>query len=309
VEALAEHARMDARAARDRPLEALAAVMAADAGHCALRGDDPEKLAAADRRIAEAGALIDALPEEQVTEWLQMLLTLSIARLFAGELLGAHAAAERGVVLARQTRQGLLTPAFICLRGFVDQELGRLDSAEADEEEALDSTLISGNRQVAYWASIELSVIALLRGRTEAALEHGQSAWELLGTREYSQAGFVVADARLSAGDAPGALEALEAFDWVRPQMWTLDRVKAADVAVRVLLALGRLDAAAAWADRVPIEGAGRRSGVFGAIIARSRASVLLAGGLHKMRRASPPRARRPPRRAMPRCGLDAAGR
>jgi DNA-binding CsgD family transcriptional regulator len=279
VEALAEQARMDARAAGDRPLEALAAVMAADAGHCALRGDDPEKLAAADRRIAEAGALIYALPEEQVTEWLQMLLTLSIARLFAGELLGAHAAAQRGVVLARQTRQGLLTPAFICLRGFVDQELGRLDSAEADEEEALDSALISGNVQVAYWASIELSVIALLRGRTEEALEHGQSAWEMLGTREYSQAGFVVADARLAAGDAPGALEALEAFDWVRPQMWTLDRVKAADVAVRVLLALGRLDEATAWADRVPIEGGGRRGGVFGAIIARSRASVLLASG------------------------------
>jgi Bacterial regulatory proteins, luxR family len=173
-------------------------------------------------------------------------------RIGKSRLLGELAAAQRGVVLARQTRQRLLTPAIICLRGFVDKELGRLDSAKADEEEALDSALISGNVQVAYWASIELSVIALLRGRTEAALEHGQSAWEMLGAREYSQAGFVVADARLAAADPPGAVEALEAFDCVRPQMWTLDRVKAADVAVRVLLAFGRLEEATAVADRVP---------------------------------------------------------
>ena len=61
--------------------------------------------------------------------------------------------------------------------------------------------------------------------------------------------------------------------------MWTLDRVKAADVAVRVLLALGRVDEAGAWADRVPFESGGRRSGIFGAIAARSRAAVLLTTG------------------------------
>jgi DNA-binding NarL/FixJ family response regulator len=276
---LAEHARRGARAAGDRPLEALAAAMAADAAHCALRGDDPDAVAAVDRRIAEAGALIDALSDEQVAAHLDMLLTLTIARLFTGDFPRAHAAAERGLALARRTRQGLLTPAYVCVRGFVDQELGRLESAQADQEEALDSALLSGNVQVAYWASIESSVLALQRGEIEAALEHGRVAWDLLGTREYSQAGFVIADARLAAGDPDGARAALEAFGWVRPQLWTLDRVKAADVAVRVLLALGRLDEAAAWADRVPCESGGRRTGIFAAIAARSRAAVLLAGG------------------------------
>ena len=279
VRELAEQARLGARAAGHRPLEALAAAMAADAAQCSLRGDDADAVAAVDRQVAEAGALIDTLPDEQVAERLDMLLTLTIARLFTGDFLGAHAAAERGLALARRTRQGLLSPAFVCVRGFVDQELGRLESAQADEEEALDSALLSGNVQVAYWASIESSVLALQRGRIEAALEHGQVAWELLGTREYSQAGFVVADARLAAGDPAGAQAALEAFGWVRPQMWTLDRVKAAEVAVRVLLALGRLDEAAAWADRVPFESGGRRTGIFGAIAARARAAVLLATG------------------------------
>ena len=279
VRELAEQARTGARAAGDRPLEARAAAMAADAANCALRGDDPDAVAAVDRKIAEAGALIDALPDEQAAEHLDMLLTIAITWLFAGDFPRALAATERGVALARSTRQGLLTPAFVCVRGFVDQELGRLASAQADEEEALDSALLSGNVQVAYWASIESSVLALLRGEIEAALDHGQAAWELLGTREYSQAGFVVADARLAAGDPAGARAALEAFGWVRPQLWTLDRVKAAEVAVRVLLALGRVEEAAAWADRVPFECGGRRTGIFGAIAARARAAVLLATG------------------------------
>ena len=278
----AEQARIQARSAGDRPLEAVAAAMAADAANCALRGDDPEAVAAVDRKVAEAGALIDALSDDQAAVHLDMLLTLAIVRLFSGDFPGARAAAQRGVTLARRTRQGLLTPAFVCVRGFVDQELGRLESAHADQEEALDSALLSGNVQVAYWASIESSVIALARGDIEAALEHGEVAWELLGTREYSQAGFVVADARLAAGDAGGARAALEAFGWVRPQMWTLDRVKAADVAVRVLLALGRLAEAATWADRVPLESGGRRTGIFGAIAARSRAAVLLATGAYE---------------------------
>ena len=275
----AEQARIGARVAGDRPLEAVAAAMAADAANNTLRGDDPEAVAAVDRKIAEAGTLIEGLSDEQVTTRLDTLLTLAIVRLFSGDFLGARAAAERGVTLARQTRQGLLTPAFVCVRGFLDQELGRLDAAQADQDEALDSALLSGNVQVTYWASIESSVLALLRGEIEAALEHGQVAWELLGTREYSQAGFVVGDARLAAGDPAGAREALEAFGWVRPQLWTLDRVKAAEIAVRVLLALGHLDEAATWAERVPYESGGRRTGIFGAIDARARASVLLATG------------------------------
>ena len=279
TEALADRARREARAAGDPVLEAVAAVKGADAANCRLRGEDPGALAAVEAKIAEAGQLVDGLADDRVAERLYVLLSLTIARLFSGRLDSSLAAVERGLRLARATGQGLLAPALVCARGFVEQELGRLDAAEADEQEALESALISGNVQVEYWASVEFSWIALARGNTEGALAHGQRAWELLGTRSYSQAGFSVADARLAAGDPQGALAALEAFDWVRPQLWTLDRLKAADVAVRVLLALRRLEEAEAWANRVPAEGGGRRTGVFGAIIARARAAVLLAQG------------------------------
>ena len=276
-EALADQAAAEARAAGDRALEGAAAGRAADAAHCRLRGDEPETLAAVEAKIAAAEQLVGALPDEVTAQRLSMLVSVSIARMFTGRFGAARAAAGRGVALARTSGQGLFAPAFVCLRGFVDQELGRLDSAEAELEEALESALVSGNLQVAYWGSIGSSWTAVARGDVEAALVHGQKAWELLGTRSYSQAGFSVADARLAAGDPHGALAALEAFDWMRPQLWTLDRVKATEVAVRVLLALGRVEEAADWARRAPLEGGGRRTGVFGAIIALAQAAVLRA--------------------------------
>ncbi len=277
AEMLADEARALARAAGDPALEAEAVATAADAAHCRLRGDDPEALAAVDLKIAQAAELVDALSDERVAERLQMLFWLSVAWVFTGRFEPARSLAERGVRVARQSGQGLFAPAFVCLRGWVDAELGRLDAAEADEEEALESALLSGNVQVTYWTSIALSRTALARGRIEAALEHGQAAWDVLGLVEYSQAGYAVADARLAAGDPQGARAVLEEFGWVHPALWTLDRLRAAEVAVRVLLALGQVEEAEAWAKRIPAEGGGRQAGVFGAIAGHAEAAVLLA--------------------------------
>ena len=278
AEGLAENARAAARAAGDGALEAAAAATVADAAHCRLRRDDPAALAAVDRKIADAGALVDGLADEEAAERLQMFLWLFTARFFTGDFPGAHEAAERGLRLARGTGQGLLAPVFLC-RGMVDWEMGRPEGAEEDQEEALESALVSGNSHLVFWASVGLGLIALARGRTEAALAHGQAAWDAVGVVPYSQAGYSVADVRLARGDPRGALQALETFGGVNPALWTLDRLRALDVLVRVLLALDRVDEAAEWAERAPAEGGGRRAGVFGAIIAHAQARVLLAQG------------------------------
>jgi DNA-binding CsgD family transcriptional regulator len=277
AEELAEEAGAGARAAGDRVLEAAAAVTVADHAHCRLRRDDPAALAAVDAKIAEAGALVDALPDEQLAARLQLLVWLFTSRYFTGRFPAAHEAAERGLVVARRMGQGLLAPVFLGCRGMVDWDMGRAGSAEEDGEEALESALVSGNTHLAFWESVVLARIALGRGRIEAALAHGQAAWDYMGVVPYSQAGFTLADARLAAGDPQGAAAALEAFGWVSPGLWTLDRLMAADVAVRVLLALERVEQAAELARRVPAEGGGRRTGVFGAVIGHAQASVLLA--------------------------------
>jgi DNA-binding CsgD family transcriptional regulator len=182
-------------------------------------------------------------------------------------------------VLARATRQGVLAPAFTVLRAFGEQELGRLDAAEAGAEEALESSLVSGNGQVAYFASCVLSWTALMRGRPEASLEHARAAWEHMSIVPYTQVGWSSADAWLALGDPERALAALDEFGGVRGEMVTYDRVRGAEVTVRLMLALGRTDDAAAWARRTSAEGGGRRTGVFGAVVARAEGAVLLARG------------------------------
>jgi DNA-binding CsgD family transcriptional regulator len=279
AETLAEEARAGARAAGDPVLEADAAVAAADAAQCALRRDDPDALAAVDAKLAEAGTLVDALSDEQVAERLPMLLWLGVSRLSTGKLHPGLEVAERGLALARRSRQGLLAPAFVVLRGLVRGKLGPLDGAEADAEEALESALLSGNAQVASFASGLLSWVDSARGRVDAALHHAQAVWDHLPAVPYTRAGWTIAEARLAAGDVSGALAALDEFGWPNPAMWPLDRVRAIDVAVRVLLAVDRVEEAASWARRMPAEGGGRRTGVFAAINARANAEVLLARG------------------------------
>ena len=181
AEALAGEARDAARAAGDRVLEAAAAVTVADAAHCRLRRDDPAALAGVDRKIAEAGALVDALPDEEVAERLQMLLWLFIVPLFHGRPRRRprggrarprggppHGAgpARRGVSVPRHGRlgDGLASGRRGGLRGSARERTGLRQHAPR----------VSGRRSI-------LARVALARGRIEPALAHGQAAWELLG--------------------------------------------------------------------------------------------------------------------------------
>jgi DNA-binding CsgD family transcriptional regulator len=279
TEALADEAEARARRAGDRPLEAVAAAMGAEAAQSGLRGEDPHALSAADRKLSRAEALVDALADDETAERLHMLLWLGLARQFTGDFEPAHALAERGVGLARRTGQGLLAQSFVSLRGTVSYELGHLDASEADQEETLESALVSGNGQAAYWASIGLSQVALARGNAEAALAHGEAARNAANQAD-AQAAFTVADACLALGDLGGALAALDTLTSEAAAPWgALPRLRAAEIAVRIQLAHGRPDAAEAAAQRALADSGGRRSGAFGAVIASSEARVLLARG------------------------------
>ena len=220
-----------------------------------------------------------AQPDERVAERMQMAFWLGVAHFFTGDFASARAVVERGIHVARASGQGLHAASFVGFRGWIDAERGRLDAAEADLEESLESAVLSGNVQVAYWAHIGLSRTALARGRVDDARAHAQAAWDGLGVIEYSQAGYAVPDARLAAGDVEGAREALDVFGWVNRGLVTFDRLKAVEIVVRVLLALGRPEEAEEWAGRAPAEAGGRRTGAFGAVIALARARARLARG------------------------------
>ena len=164
AEALAEEARFAARAGGDAALEAEAAAVAADAAHCRLREDDAAARAAVDAKIANAAALVGLLPDARVAERIQMALWLGAAHCFSGDFAAARAVAERGIRVARGSAQGLHAASFVNLRGWIEGERGRLDAAEADLDQALESAVVSGNVQVAYWAHVALSRTALGAG-------------------------------------------------------------------------------------------------------------------------------------------------
>jgi DNA-binding CsgD family transcriptional regulator len=277
--ALAEDARRVAAAVGERPLEAVAAATAAAAALWRLRRDDVVALMEVDGRIDEAHALIGALPDHEVAARLQGLWWLGLARFDTGSFASARSAVEHGLALARRTGNGLLMPSFRGLRAVIDVELGDLDAATVTVDEQVEALLVARNDNVAYGASLAASWIALARGDADAALAHGEQAWRRTGVVARSQAGWIVADARLALGDAHGAMAALERFGKVNPGLQTLARLKALEVLVRVLLVLGRVDEASDWARRAPAEGGGRRSGVYGSVIASAQARVLLAQG------------------------------
>ncbi|RAY17133.1 hypothetical protein DPM19_02965 [Actinomadura craniellae] len=275
----AEQALAAAREAGDPALEADAAVRLADAANCALRSDDPVELAAASARIEEATSLVAALPDDALAPRLRMLFWLATARFMVGDYGISAELCERGLDLARRPGQGLLAPSFRIGRGFVDEEFGRLSDAREAAEEALETLIVTGNRAVGFWGALLGGWVALARGDIDEALSNGETARGLLGPRPSSSAGWTIADARLAAGDPRGALQSLEEYGWVNPGLWTRDRLRALDVTVRVLLALDRVEEAAAWVDRAPAEIGGRVTGAFLPVLARARASLLLATG------------------------------
>jgi ATP/maltotriose-dependent transcriptional regulator MalT len=271
---LAEEARVAAQEAGNPVLDAAAAIHAADAAGAVLRGVDEAAVARAERMLDRAEALVDALPDEAVTDRLENVLSLATSQLFSDRSPGPTA--ERGLRLARESGQGFMASSFMAMLGYAAERSGDLGSARKAAEDAVDSALISGNATIMFWGSMLSAWVALAQGRATDALADAELAVE--ATRSYpSSAGWTLADARLASGDANGAFRALESSGWVDPHLPLSDRLRALEVVVRVHLALGRREKAAEWAARAPEEAAGRRTGVLGAIARLIEAHVLLA--------------------------------
>jgi DNA-binding CsgD family transcriptional regulator len=277
VAVLADEARGAARDAGAPELEAAAALRAADALNTTLRGTDAP-LAAAERSLDEASALVEALTDEQLGERLQTLLWLAALQLYCDRAETAQSA-ERGLELARRTGQGLLATSFVALRGYAAERIGDLARAREDAEETLETVLISGNTTLEYWGSQLAAWVAVAQGRIEEALAQGEVAAERTREAPPSAAGWGLAAAHLAAGDAGRALATLEEFGWVDERLSPLDRLRTLDVTVRSLLAAGRTEEAVTWAGSAPVEAGGRDQGTFGAVLAHIDASVALAQG------------------------------
>jgi ATP/maltotriose-dependent transcriptional regulator MalT len=273
VGSLAAEARVTAKEAGDPGLEAAAAIHTADAASADVRSGDETAVAKAERLLDQAEALVDALPDEALTERLETLLSLATSQLHGDRSAGPTA--ERGLRLAREAGQGFMASTFMSLLGYAAERSGDLDSARKEAEDTVDSALVSGNATIMYWGSMLSAWVALAQGRANDAVADAELAVQATRSYSPSSAGWTLADARLASGDASGALEALESSGWVDSH-GPSDRLRALEVVVRVHLALGRREKAAEWAARAPGEAAGRGTGVLGAIARLIEAQILL---------------------------------
>ena len=233
--ALADEARDAAREAGAPALEASAAVRAAEAINNTLRGTDAP-LAAAEKSLDEAQALVDALSDEQLCDRLETLLWLSALQLYCDRAETAQSA-QRGLELARRSGQGLLATGFVALRGYAAERIGALELARDAAEETLESVLVSGNTTLEYWGAQLAAWVAVAQGRIDEALAQGEVAAERTREHPPASAGWTLAAAHLAAGDPDRALETIEEFGWVDARLSPLDRLRTLDVTVRSLLA------------------------------------------------------------------------
>jgi DNA-binding NarL/FixJ family response regulator/tetratricopeptide (TPR) repeat protein len=197
-----------ARSLGDPALAARAAALAAFAGTCV------GPLAEAEDHRAQAAALVDALPDEQLARRLDAVGWLAAAECYLDRFAEGIAHAERGLALARATGQGellpLLTQSLTTLLFCSDRPV---ESGELLEE-AVDAARLTDNSVSLAWSLLNRGYAALYEGDIERALAASEEAIALTdalsGTVVSAWAGAVRGGTLLEDGDPAGAVEVLE---------------------------------------------------------------------------------------------------
>jgi DNA-binding NarL/FixJ family response regulator len=201
----AEQALAVARDLNDSPLIATAA--AAVALISPLVGETAE----AEAHRAEAAALIDAMPDDQLASRLDAIAYLAVAELYLNQFAESTNHARRGLNVARSTAQGELLPLLVqalarslCVRGHLIEAANLLDGA-------IEGARLAGNDQMLAWDLLNRAFVAVQLGDVEQALEAAGESVALtrdLGESAVSTyAGAVLAIVRLEMGEPELAAE------------------------------------------------------------------------------------------------------
>jgi ATP/maltotriose-dependent transcriptional regulator MalT len=207
MEAWAARAAAVASALDDRPLHAVATATVAWA--LAAKGEAEE----GEERRADAAALVDAMPDEQLAERLDAVGHLAGAefQLCRYEAAGAHA--RRGLELARTTGQGGMFPILVQALANVLFTTGRLDDAARLLDEAVDAARTSSNMQSLWWALLTRAFQALWAGEIDTALrlvEEGAEVGRGIDDSVVAAwAATILGGVMLEAGDAERAAKLL----------------------------------------------------------------------------------------------------
>jgi ATP/maltotriose-dependent transcriptional regulator MalT len=268
-----------ARRLEDPPLTAAAVAALALSGSLGV----PSATAEAER--LEAAALVDALSDEELSLRLDAAANLAGAELFLDHFAEAEAHAERVLSVGRATGQGQLFRYAYAILGCAWLVRGELDKAVVELDAAIESARLADTSEALPWNLFSRSMVALLVGDVETALEHARESVELTsnhaGGHVSALSAVALAGAQLEVGQAEDAVEQLvrsaggEELTSL-PGGW---RVQGLELLTRCRLALGRSDEARSTAQVAEAAAAAVGLPYAAALAQRAAADVALDAG------------------------------
>ena len=213
-------------------------------------------IAEAETHHAEATALVDAMPDEELVRRLDAVGNLAGAELYLEHFEAAAAHAGRGLALARATGQGELFPIFFPALGTATWVLGRLAESAELLDGAVEAARLTGNVQALAWSLLNRSFAALMAGDLQSAIATGEESVDLAARLDdglvCALAGTALAAAVFEDGDPARAAELLVSAGGGEelPRLPGGLQVNHLEILTRCWLALGRPDDAARAAAR-----------------------------------------------------------
>ena len=273
--AWAEQTRQDAARLGEAALEVAASGQVAQAHYYLGRP--------ASDAIARAAAGLDALTDAELASRLDIGLWVGWTEVVLERFEQAIDHCERVIDVARATGQGAILVTTMSAQAAALIQLGRLDEAGEKLAAAIDAGRLAP--QAPFSVTLGLSsVLATHRGDYDAAVAAGSEGVRLMYAADPSGirglSGLRLATPLAEMGEVQRAREVLlETSGGSDLHMVRHGRAPGYEVLVKAELALGRLDAAQAWADKAEAATHGWQLGVEAAYARRAQAAVALARG------------------------------
>ena len=191
----------------DPPLTAASTAVLAVAA--AFLGAVPE----AKSRSSEAAALVDTLADDELGLRLDALANLATAELYLHRYEHAGEHAQRGLVIARATGQGDISPILIPVLSNVLHTTGRIAQSADLLDEAVEAARLSGNAQALGWNLLSRAFTALAAGDLDTAIAASRESVEVTrdldDTLVSTYASVALASTLYESGEAARAIEIL----------------------------------------------------------------------------------------------------
>lgn len=236
-----------------------------------------------------AATIVDGLTDLELSARLDATYYLAGAEWLLGRWESGVRHADRGLAVARTSRQGQFFVMTLINKAMSLRQLGRLWEATEAAQEAVDSARLAGHDQLLAFALLTDSWVALGRGDVQQAVATAEDALVLSGRLGPSSvaaaSGWALGDALLEAGDpARSVTVILDTVGGPEAQLMTPGyRCHTWQVLTRATADRGLYDDAQAWLAR--LEQAAARLGtpsMPAALADYARGHVLLAQGHHE---------------------------